>query len=110
MSYFSSQLFKENPVYDSDFFANFDPAVSGPQIATMALFYSWFGLFWIHASYPNYLLADLWEDSDSTVPVGYQAGLTYDSGTSDGTDPVWEMADALAANAAPDMLNSDGSL
>merc|ERR1712146_860421 len=104
MTYFSSQLFAENPVYDSDFFETFD-SDSVSHLATTALFYAWFRLFWIHGSYPNYVLADV-----VTPSLGYQNDLAFDSDTADGTDPVWEMAEALAKNAAPDMLNSDGSL
>merc|ERR550514_1234331 len=41
-------------------------------------FYAWFGLFWIHGSYPNYLMSDVSsgygpDDYDYSTPIGYDS-------------------------------------
>merc|ERR1711988_1756180 len=86
MTYFSSQLFQENPIFeDVDLFF-------------FLMFYGVFGLFWIHSSYPNYILGDV-AGNIATGGVYYSPGLTYDSDTSgQSDDPMWLVADALAEN------------
>jgi len=102
MTYLSSQLFEENPVFD----ANADPE---NQALFFLMFYGAFGLFWIHGSYPNYILGDVNGDI-ATGGVYYSPALSYDSDTSGvSDDPLWEVADAIADNVI-DVHNSDGTV
>jgi len=99
LTYLASALFEENPAYQ----------FNNPEsdIVSLFMFYAFFGIFWIHSSYPNYILTDVPGYGNGYGPDGfaYDTPLYYTAGSG---DPVWEMADELEANL-PDLLNPDGS-
>merc|ERR1719473_278882 len=89
MTYLASQLFEESPAYDSNF-------VPGDLMMIFS-YYAFYGLFWVHSTYPNYVLGD-----DQGTPEEYgpcdkkpcdaplgdgNAGLIYGQGG----DPLWEV-------------------
>merc|ERR1712072_725221 len=97
-TYLSSQLFEENPVYQSNNFG-------ANELLFVVMFYGVFGLFWIHSSYPNYVLSDV---DGWTSDGDYSPGLTYDDTPSDDPDPFWAIADAIVGNVV-DVENADGT-
>jgi hypothetical protein len=103
MTYFSSQLFEESPMFDAT-------TTLEQKALYFMMFYGAFGLFWIHGAYPNYILGDVQGAIAKQAGVHYSPALTYDSDTSGGSDdPLWELADAIADNVI-DTHNSDGTV
>jgi hypothetical protein len=89
-TYLASQLVTENPVFDS---------FSRQTFAFVMWFYAGFGLFWIHSTYPNYILGDangvVTPYGESPVLEKLAAYDIADAGTGD-RDPVWELMDEIA--------------
>jgi hypothetical protein len=95
-TYFTSYLHEENPAWtDSDNWL-------GDMMYTVS-FYAWFGIFWIHSTYPNYMMDGAYgsDDYDYSTPLG------YDSDTGRSADPLFELTNALATNL-PQLVDSDG--
>merc|ERR1711918_267423 len=100
-TYLASQLVEENPL-------DWDSATA-ESAAFIMWFYAGFGLFWIHASYPNYILSDVDDDGYGEERVLAPLAM-YDSDSSADGDPIWELADGFSENLPFfKFLNSDGS-
>merc|ERR1711871_167724 len=96
LTYVASALVEENEAYT---FGNIET-----DMTHIMFFYAFFGLFWIHSSYPNYILSDV--PGHTIADNGYGPDLaTYDSDvTPSNDDPLFAMADEVKNNL-PDLLN-----
>lgn len=101
MTYVSSALFDESPLYDSD--VNFNDMLG------LFMFWGAYGLMWIHSTYPNYMLADSADSSGGAYGDGYvYAPLVFDSDTTR-EDPLWSAATALNYWGPGLFADSDGN-
>jgi hypothetical protein len=76
------------------------------DVIVLVSFYAWFGLFWIHGSYPNYKMADV-EAGYTQDNYDYSTPIGYDSDTGRAEDPMFELINNLQTNL-PQLLDSDG--
>merc|ERR1719453_660341 len=86
LTYVASALFEQNPAYQFN-----NPEA---DLMSIVMFYALFGIFWIHSSYPNYILSDVPGYGNGYGPDGF----AYDSAVSvTSGDPLFEMAEEVAA-------------
>merc|ERR1719171_2750286 len=100
MSYFSSQLISSNGWYD------INGGNTEENLGLIFWFYATFGLWWIHSSYPNYILSDEKPTGYGPDDKVYAPLEAYDSNSANNGDPMWELADEIVANT-PDLSSSD---
>jgi hypothetical protein len=94
MTFVSAALFSENVLYDSD------TTLSEMQTLELVLYWAMWGLFWVHSTYPNYILAgDPKINMGSQTYDGYMTG-DYDTPLTadDLDDPVFELAEKIKSN------------